>query len=368
MGNKPTTTKSVPNLRDNCNNGNKRLPTTASMQSTFSHQSIPNPPGYIIQRKLGSGAYATVYLGVSTTTPSITCAIKAINKSLSPPASIASEIEALTRAKHISIESLFEVTEDETFKYLVTEYAQGGELFDRIVARGCFTELEAQMVVRQLLEAVGHLHQRGVLHRDLKPENILLASSDSDVAIKIADFGIAYIGNPGETLRTNTFIGSPEYMPPEMLFITSDDGSYGAAADIWSIGIITYILLSGKPPHASLESELPVPLALRTFVDNAMAGSFPFPSPAWDDIDPKAKRFVKALLEIDPNKRATVQEALDMSWLATCVGSNSSVSGGRSSGGRSRNHDHKRGLSQVAITSLTKYQLARNGGKRRRIV
>ena len=94
-----------------------------------------------------------------------------------------------------------------------------------------------------------------------------------------------------------------------------------------------------------------------------MAGSFPFPSPAWDDIDPKAKRFVKALLEIDPNKRATVQEALDMSWLATCVGSNSSVSGSRS-----RNHDHKRGLSQVAITSLTKYQLARNGGKRRRIV
>ena len=153
-----------------------------------------------------------------------------------------SQIQTLTQVNHPGIIKLVDWFETSTSLYVVMELAMGGEMFARIVERGKFTERQAAAAFKQILEAVGHMHDRGLVHCDLKPENILY-EDDSDRQIKIADFGFAqFMPDAVEGGRLSKQLGTLNYTAPEIL---SGQG-YGTKADLWSLGVILYILLSGK--------------------------------------------------------------------------------------------------------------------------
>ncbi|KAL2602002.1 hypothetical protein AAZV13_10G201100 [Glycine max] len=156
--------------------------------------------------------------------------------------SVKLEIEIMTRLSgHPNVVDLKAVYEEEDFVHLVMELCAGGELFHLLEKHGWFSEFEARGLFRHLMQMVLYCHENEVVHRDLKPENILLATRSSSSPIKLADFGLATYIKPGQSLHG--LVGSPFYIAPEVLA-----GAYNQAADVWSAGVILYILLSGMPP------------------------------------------------------------------------------------------------------------------------
>ena len=214
------------------------------------------------------------------------------------------EAEMLRSLDHPYIVKLEDVFTSSSAIYLVMELLNGGDLFDRIVARGRYQEVQARRVMRRILAAVGYLHSKHIVHRDLKPENILLVSVGSDVDIKITDFGLAKRTNK-DGLRT--FCGTPQYFAPEVLRrrnTVQGTGRYGMAADMWSIGVILYILLSGSPPFDVSEN-----------LDSVQNASITFRGPRWADVSPSAKDLVLRLLTASPTARCTVGQAVEHEWI-----------------------------------------------------
>ena len=152
------------------------------------------------------------------------------------------EILIMSEIDHPNVIKLFETYETEKEVFLVMELMKGGELFDRIVENEYFTEKEAKEIIIPIIDAVNYWHELNIMHRDLKPENLLYESSDEGSLIKISDFGLAKIV-PSSTLTTTAW-GTPGYVAPEVLL----GKKYGKGVDVWSIGIILYILLCGYPP------------------------------------------------------------------------------------------------------------------------
>jgi len=150
------------------------------------------------------------------------------------------EIDILKNLDHPNILRLYEVFEDKKYIYLVTEFCQGGELFDEIIARGKFSERDAAHVIKQLLSAIAYCHTRKICHRDLKPENILIDNKET-LSIKLIDFGTSQKFEDEEKMEL--VLGTAYYIAPEVL-----KGEYDEKCDVWSIGVILYILLSGEPP------------------------------------------------------------------------------------------------------------------------
>jgi len=209
------------------------------------------------------------------------------------------EIDIMQKLKHAHIISLEEVFDEEDNIYLVLELVTGGELFDQIVARGTYTESDAANIIRQILQAVAYMHENGVAHRDLKPENLLLSAPNSD-EIKITDFGLSKDFGAG-TLQTSC--GTPDYVAPEVL----KGQPYDHSVDIWSIGVITYILLCGFPPfYGNTDAQI---------FDKILKCQYDFPSPDWDNISEDAKQFVGAILTLDPHARPTAADCLEAPWL-----------------------------------------------------
>ncbi|XP_070601700.1 calcium/calmodulin-dependent protein kinase type 1G isoform X2 [Erythrolamprus reginae] len=188
-----------------------------------------------------------------------------------------------------------------TFVFMeVLGSVSGGELFDRILERGVYTEKDASVVIQQILKAVHYLHENGIVHRDLKPENLLYLTPEEDSKIMITDFGLSKMEQNG---IMSTACGTPGYVAPEVL----EQKPYSNAVDCWSIGVITYILLCGYPPfYEETESKL---------FEKIREGYFEFDSPFWDDISESAKDFISHLLEKDPNKRFTCEKALRHPWI-----------------------------------------------------
>ena len=184
--------------------------------------------------------------------------------------------------------------EDERYLHLITELCTGGELFDRIIAKtqsaeGHFSEKDAAKLVRDILDAIRYCHSKGIVHRDLKPENFLFLTPDEDSPIKIIDFGLSRHDDSIQGIM-KTKVGTPYYVAPEVL-----RREYTNSCDIWSIGVITYILLCGYPPFYG-DSDTQI-------FDAVKVGKFDFPSPEWDDISQLAKNFVTALLKKLPAER-----------------------------------------------------------------
>lgn len=213
--------------------------------------------------------------------------------------SLENEIKVLRKLNHSNIVQLRETFEDKHKVFLVMELVTGGELFDRIVEKGSYTEKDASALIRQILEAVDYMHSQGVVHRDLKPENLLYYNSDPESKIMISDFGLSKMEDSGIMA---TACGTPGYVAPEVL----SQKPYGKAVDVWSIGVIAYILLCGYPPFydendANLFAQI-------------LKGEFEFDSPYWDDISDSAKDFISRLICVDPEKRYSCKEALAHPW------------------------------------------------------
>ncbi|KAG7386188.1 hypothetical protein PHYPSEUDO_000509 [Phytophthora pseudosyringae] len=292
-------------------NGNAQADANGENNATANGKPAPaavNPNSfeeqYTLGKVIGSGTFSVVRIAVHKPTGQ-RYAIKCIKRE----GLVAEDIEALTtevailkQMNHPNIMILHDFFVEEKFYYLVTEFMEGGELFDRIVEKSYYNEREARDLVKLLLEAIKYCHDANIVHRDLKPENLLLTSKNDDASIKLADFGFAKrIEFDSEGLVTAC--GTPGYVAPEIL----EGKPYGKTVDIWSIGVITYILLCGYPPfHDDNHNAL---------FKKIKKGKFQFDSPYWDHVSDDAKDLISQMLVVDPEKRATVDQLLAHRWV-----------------------------------------------------
>ncbi|XP_068078332.1 calcium/calmodulin-dependent protein kinase type II delta 1 chain isoform X2 [Danio rerio] len=259
---------------------------------------------YQLYEELGKGAFSVVRRCMKISTGQ-EYAAKIINtKKLSARDHQKLEREAriCRLLKHANIVRLHDSISEEGVHYLVFDLVTGGELFEDIVAREYYSEADASHCIQQILEAVLHCHQMGVVHRDLKPENLLLASKLKGAAVKLADFGLA-IEVQGDQQAWFGFAGTPGYLSPEVL----RKEPYGKPVDMWACGVILYILLVGYPPFWDEDQH--------RLYQQIKAGAYDFPSPEWDTVTPEAKDLINKMLTINPAKRITAAEALKHPWI-----------------------------------------------------
>ncbi|XP_004496616.1 calcium-dependent protein kinase 26 [Cicer arietinum] len=259
---------------------------------------------YILGEQLGWGQFGVIRTCSDKMTGEV-LACKSIAKdrlvTSDDMQSVKLEIEIMAKLSgHPNVVDLKAVYEEEDFVHLVMELCAGGELFHLLEKHGRFSESEGRVLFRHLMKMVLYCHENGVVHRDLKPENILLATKSFSSPIKLADFGLATYIKPGQNLHG--LVGSPFYIAPEVLA-----GAYNQAADIWSAGVILYILLSGMPPFWGKTKS-------RIF-EAVKAADLRFPSEPWDRISVSAKDLIRRMLCVEPSQRLTAQEVLDHYWM-----------------------------------------------------
>ncbi|XP_026200442.1 calcium/calmodulin-dependent protein kinase IGa [Anabas testudineus] len=249
--------------------------------------------------KMGSGSFSEVFMVKEKTTGKL-YALKCLKKKHLAHSNLENEINVLKRIKHENVVGLEDFYESQTHYYLVMQLVSGGELFDRILDKGVYTEKDASTVIKQVLQAVCYLHENGIVHRDLKPENLLYYSMDENAKIMVSDFGLSKTLEHGVM---STACGTPGYVAPEVL----SQKPYSKAVDCWSIGVITYILLCGYPPFFE-ENET-------CLFSKIMKAEYAFHSPFWDDISESAKDLISNLMEKNPMKRFTTEQALKHPWI-----------------------------------------------------
>lgn len=259
---------------------------------------------YTLGKELGRGQFGVTYLCTEISTRRA-YACKSILKrklvSKNDKEDIKREIQIM---QHLSgqpnIVEFKGAFEDRQSVHLVMELCAGGELFDRIIARGHYSERAAADLIRQIVNVVSICHFMGVMHRDLKPENFLLSSKDENAMLKATDFGLSVFLEEGKVYRD--IVGSAYYVAPEVL-----RRSYGKEADVWSAGVILYILLSGVPPFWA-ETE-------KGIFDCVLKGEIDFESDPWPSISHGAKDLVRKMLTLDPKKRITPAKVLEHPWV-----------------------------------------------------
>jgi len=259
---------------------------------------------YDIKDEIGRGAFSVVKVGIHRKTGK-KFAIKIIEKTnLGADLNrLQTEIKILKQVDHPNIIKLKELFETSSTLAIVTELVTGGELFDKIVEQGSYSEKDASILVAKMVSAIDYLHKRGIVHRDLKPENLLLKDENSITEVKIADFGLSKIVGTNFSLML-TACGTPSYVAPEVLTATG----YDKEVDLWSIGVITYILLCGFPPFYNEN--------ISKLFEEIMQADYDFPDEYWAHISDKAKDFVSKLLVSDPSRRLTAAEALQHPWIS----------------------------------------------------
>ncbi|CAM8961699.1 hypothetical protein QQ045_004050 [Rhodiola kirilowii] len=259
---------------------------------------------YELGRELGRGEFGVTYMCTDINTGE-RLACKSISKNkLKTPVDIEDVRREVEIMKHLpthpNIVTLKKTFEDDHAVHIVMELCEGGELFDRIVARGHYTERAAANVTRTIVEVVQMCHKHGVIHRDLKPENFLFANEKETAPLKAIDFGLSIFFKSGE--KFTEIVGSPYYMAPEVL-----RRNYGPEVDVWSAGVILYILLCGVPPFWAETEQGVAQAIIRSVID--------FKRDPWPKVSDNAKDLVKKMLDPDPKRRLTAQEVLDHPWL-----------------------------------------------------
>ena len=256
---------------------------------------------YKITRKLGEGMFSTVKLATHSLTGE-QVAIKILEKTritkIEDKERINREIAILKKLHHFNISKLYQVVENKLTIYLVQEYIQGKELLEYLTKKGKLKEVEACKFYHQIISGLEYIHQCGISHRDFKPENILLTNNNT--ILKIIDFGLSNIIEGNQLLKTAC--GSPCYVPPEMI---KEEKYDGALTDIWSSGIILYLMLCGKLPFFHEENEV--------MYEQILSGKFELP----DFLSDNAKDLLSKLLEIDPQKRIKFEQIKAHPWFAT---------------------------------------------------
>lgn len=276
---------------------------------------------YDFKEQLGTGSFATVKKAVRKADGKL-FAVKMIKKSKLTDEELAvvhDEVEIMHKIHHPNCAQLYEMFETPKKIYMILELLTGGELFDRIVQKGSFSEREAANLTKDVVSAIQYLHSIGIVHRDLKPENLLYLDEREDSIIKITDFGLAKYRNPhtSSSEKMSTACGTPGYVAPEVL----KGEAYGEAVDLWSIGVILYILLCGFPPfyHESTAQ----------LYKQIKKGEFDFPDPYWTDISREAKDLIKGLLTVDPKRRLTCDQVLRHPWISGSMASTKSLGSGQ---------------------------------------
>lgn len=301
---------SLPNLKIGQNSEYDDLPLTASGKNAVRAPQPDSSSGmrfeelYRMKGVLGSGAFSTVRDGYHKSDPGKNFAIKCVDRDkLTEEDAIAliEEVAILKEFDHEHIICLYDFFEESRMYYLVMEQMSGGELFDRIVEKAYYNEKEARDVCKILLKAVGYCHENSVAHRDLKPENLLLVSRGDDARVKIADFGFAKRVTEPKSLSTQC--GTPGYVAPEIL----EGHLYDTKADMWSIGVILYILLGGYPPFIENDQ--------RKLFRKIRKGDYEFHDEYWGAISKEAKTLIGSLLTVKPSNRLSAWEALQNSWI-----------------------------------------------------
>ncbi|PIN06911.1 Ca2+/calmodulin-dependent protein kinase, EF-Hand protein superfamily [Handroanthus impetiginosus] len=258
---------------------------------------------YDLGRELGRGEFGITYLCTDVETGEKLACKSIAKKKLKTAVDIEDvrrEVEIMKHMpKHPNIVSLKATYEDDSAVHIVMELCEGGKLFDRIVARGHYTERAAAVVFRIIVEVC---HRNGVMHHDLKPENFLFANKKETSPLKAIDFGLSVFFKPGTKYRQSHIVGSPYYMAPEVL-----KRNYGPEIDVWSAGVILYILLCGVPPFWAETEQGVAQAIIRSVID--------FKRDPCPKVSDNAKDLVKKMLDPDPSRRLTAEQVLKHPWL-----------------------------------------------------
>ncbi|XP_070775520.1 myosin light chain kinase 2, skeletal/cardiac muscle [Enoplosus armatus] len=288
------------------------IDTTPPPVAPFNHRVVSAKPNQIInfytinwQEVLGGGRFGQVHKCVENSS-GLTLAAKVIKaRSLKEKEVVKNEIQVMNNLDHANLIQLYAAYESRNDIILVLEYVGGGELFDRIIDENyTLMELDAVVFIRQICEGLQHMHKMYILHLDLKPENILCVSRVTN-KIKIIDFGLARIYKPREKLRVN--FGTPEFLAPEV--INYDFVSFNT--DMWSLGVITYMLLSGLCPFLGDDDN--------ETLNNILACKWNFEEQEFIDTSEEAKDFISRLLVVNKSWRMGASEALRHPWLSDAV-------------------------------------------------
>ncbi|XP_008259164.3 serine/threonine-protein kinase SIK3 isoform X2 [Oryctolagus cuniculus] len=252
---------------------------------------------YEIDRTIGKGNFAVVKRATHLVTKA-KVAIKIIDKTQLDEENLKKifrEVQIMKMLCHPHIIRLYQVMETERMIYLVTEYASGGEIFDHLVAHGRMAEKEARRKFKQIVTAVYFCHCRNIVHRDLKAENLLL---DANLNIKIADFGFSNLFTPGQLLKT--WCGSPPYAAPELFEGKEYDGP---KVDIWSLGVVLYVLVCGALPFDGS--------TLQNLRARVLSGKFRIPF----FMSTECEHLIRHMLVLDPNKRLSMEQICKHKWM-----------------------------------------------------
>ena len=265
-------------------------------------------------KDLGSGSYGKVYRVENKITKETRACKELAKKKIADLDKFNLEISIMSKCDHPSIINLYEIYEDERKIYLIMEECCGGELFDRILSRiekgEMYSEKQAASIFKQLMSAVAYCHSQGICHRDLKPENILFLTKDENSPIKVIDFGLSKIFGESKPIDDkkkqkkkdmSTRVGTAYYVSPEVL-----KGNYDEKCDIWSAGVILYIMLSGDPPFNG-ESDNDIYRAISK-------KKYSFPESQWKNISKEAIDLISHMI-CDPDKRYSAQQVLEHPWI-----------------------------------------------------
>ena len=260
---------------------------------------------YDVIKQLGKGGYGKVYRVMNKKTKEIRACKHLSKLSIKNLEKFQREIEILRKADHPNIIKLYEIFESKRSYYLIMEECKGGEVFDRIIEhiqkKDMYSEKDASIILRQMMSAVEYCHNNGIAHRDLKPENLLYLNDgpEDNNPIKVIDFGLSQVISPQRKLKTK--VGTAYYVSPEIL-----NGAYSEKCDIWSAGVILYILLSGDPPFNG-----PSDLAIYKKIAEM---KFDFPENKWSRISDEAKDLIKHMIAPE-NKRYSAREVMEHAWM-----------------------------------------------------
>ena len=260
---------------------------------------------YDVIKQLGKGGYGKVYRVMNKKTKEIRACKHLSKLSIKNLEKFQREIEILRKADHPNIIKLYEIFESKRSYYLIMEECKGGEVFDRIIEhiqkKDMYSEKDASIILRQMMSAVEYCHNNGIAHRDLKPENLLYLNDgpEDNNPIKVIDFGLSQVISPQRKLKTK--VGTAYYVSPEIL-----NGAYSEKCDIWSAGVILYILLSGDPPFNG-----PSDLAIYKKIAEM---KFDFPENKWSRISDEAKDLIKHMIAPE-DKRYSAREVMEHPWM-----------------------------------------------------
>jgi len=283
-------------------NAKERKLWLAWLREESKHENIYDE--YDIKDKVGEGRFAEVYKCTHKKSGR-DYAVKVIDKTKIDDADkegLRAEIAILRLASHPFIVSMKKVYETKEYIYIVMEWHEHGDLFKTIVTAKFFTEDVSRHIIQQLCSAIRYCHLRGIVHKDIKPENILVEKLDDPYfRIYVTDFGLSQFAKPSEELKDAA--GSVAYMAPEMI----DSDTFTQSVDVWGIGVITYVVLSGSLPFFDNDEN--------KLMDKIVDQPVEFKSKKWEKISDNAKDFIKKMLTKDPKKRLTISEAMAHPWL-----------------------------------------------------